>query len=70
MLHNALTLSPSDQTNLLPAFTPEGPWVCLTRATTATAALVGRLEMVGVHAHTFKCGSLVVAARVRSGNWG
>ena len=66
MLHNTLTLSPSDQTNLLPAHTPEGPWVCLTCATTATAALVERLEMVEMHVHTFKRGSLVVAAR---GNW-
>jgi hypothetical protein len=65
MLHNTLTLSPSDQTNLLPALTPEGPWVCLrlTRATTATAALVERLEMVEVHVYTFKRCSLVVAER-------
>ena len=66
MLHNTLTLSPSDQTNLLPAPTPEGPWMCLTRAATAAASLVERLEMVGVHVYTFKRCSLVVAAR---GNW-
>jgi hypothetical protein len=61
MLHNTFTLSTPDQTNLLPALTPEGlPWVCLTRATTAKAALVERLpvDMVGVHVHTFKHGSL------------
>ena len=66
MLHNTFTLSTPDQTNLLPALTPEGlPWVCLTRAraTTATAALVERLpvEMVGVHVHTFKHGSLLLS---------
>jgi hypothetical protein len=53
MLHTTLTLSPSDQTNLLPAPTPEGPWMCFTRAATAAAALVERLEMVGVHVYKF-----------------
>ena len=66
MLHNTLTLSPSDQTNLLSALTPDGPWVCLTRASSAIPALQERLGKVGIHVHTFKRGSLIVASR---GNW-
>jgi hypothetical protein len=37
--------------------------VCLTRATTATAALVECLEVIGVNVYTFERGSLVVAVR-------
>jgi len=66
MLHNTLTLSPSDQYSLLSALTPDGLWACLTRSSTATTALLERLGTAGIHVYTFKRCSLIVASR---GNW-